>query len=173
MVYFALPFLALERVQVQRLRGGGAGGDGRRRPGCLGRLACLQRDDVLVERARSEGRADPGDYVGVLLAAVRQQHFDQVFRSFDVAEGLLGRGPECFMDGREGALGAGLVEGLGAFQCSRLGQQGFQVVIQHEVFGTATGQPTMAGDLPSAVIDGHLVAGECDGDLAVDEVDGD
>lgn len=77
------------------------------------------------------------------------------------------------MAGREGAPGASLVEGLGAVQCSRLGQQGFQVVVQHEVFGTAAGQPPMAGDLPPAVIDGQVVAGERDGDLAVNEADRD
>ncbi|GAA0544323.1 hypothetical protein GCM10010390_53040 [Streptomyces mordarskii] len=48
------------------------------------------------------------------------------------------------MDGREGALGAGLVEGLGAFQGAWLGQQSFQVVVQYEVFGTAAGQPPIS-----------------------------
>lgn len=73
------------------------------------------------------------------------------------------------MGGREGALGAGLVEGLGAFQRPRLRQQGFQVVFQEEVFGAATGQPPVAGVLSSAVIDSQVVASECDGDLAADE----
>ncbi|MFF7350041.1 hypothetical protein [Streptomyces antimycoticus] len=80
----------------------------------------------------------------MLLVSVQQQHLDQGLRSLGVAEGLLGRGPERFVDGREGALGAGLVEGLGAFQGAWLGQQSFQVVVQYEVFGTAAGQPPIS-----------------------------
>ncbi|MEE4587937.1 hypothetical protein V2K49_33360 [Streptomyces sp. DSM 41602] len=80
----------------------------------------------------------------MLLVSVQQQHLDQGLRSLGVAEGLLGRGTERFVDGREGALGAGLVEGLGAFQGAWLGQQSFQVVVQYEVFGTAAGQPPIS-----------------------------
>nr|WP_076682051.1 hypothetical protein [Streptomyces alfalfae] len=109
----------------------------------------------------------------MLLMPVQQQHLHQGFRSLGIAEGLLGGGPERFMDGCEGALGAGLVEGLGAFQRPRLGQQGFQIVVQHEVPGATFGQSPVSGNLPPAVIDGQVVAGEGGSDLAVDVADRD
>ena len=83
---------------------------------------------------------------------------------------------ECPVLGGEGALGAGLVQGLGAVQCPGLAQQHLQVavqdqVFQDQVFQTAVGEPGMAGNLTSVVERDERVASQVDSDLAVDEAD--
>lgn len=98
------------------------GGDGRAAVGLCG-LAGLQGDHVLSAGARLERGAKARKHVGLLLMAVQEQDSDQGLRPVNLAELLLGQGPERLVLGGEGALGAGLVQRLGTVQRPGLAQQ--------------------------------------------------
>ncbi|TMR02170.1 hypothetical protein ETD83_13200 [Actinomadura soli] len=106
-----------------------------------------------------------------MQVAVQQQDLDQSLGALGLAQPPGGLGPQRLVHCGEDALAAGLVQCFGSGQCSGLGQQHLQVMVQHDAFGAAAAQPRMLGDLAAAVIDQQFFGVQHDVDLAADQVD--
>ena len=72
-----------------------------RRWGVFGGFAGFQGDDIGIDRTHRQGGGDPRAHIGVIQAAVQQQHLDQGPGSAGIAVGLAGRGPEPVMGSGE------------------------------------------------------------------------